>query len=162
MAGSQTSDSPNEAGNSDDEQQTRIAETVDRPPSLEDGIRPSKIYQPFSFPVLVLLMPASIFGVLSRLGLQTLTTFDGRSIFPLAYVQAVGCLIMGIGIRVKKPLGQLFVTSFNIPACFFRNHFIVTDRSILHSPLVSNHSPFLLHGLTQEGFRILWFIDHLF
>ena len=162
MAGSQTSHSLNETGNSDDEQQTRIAETVDRPPSHEDGIRPPKIYEPLSFPVLVLLMPASIFGVLSRLGLQALTTFDGQSIFPLAYVQAVGCLIMGMGMRVKEPLGQLFVASFNISACFFRSHFIVTDRSILHSPPVSNHSPFQLHGLTQEGLRILWFIDHLF
>lgn len=109
MAGSQISHSLNETGNfDDDEQQTRIAETVDRPPTLEDGIRPPKIYEPFSLPVLVLLMPASIFGVLSRLGLQALTTFDGRSIFPLAYVQAVGCLIMGMGMRVKEPLGQFY------------------------------------------------------
>ncbi|TFK43473.1 CrcB-like protein-domain-containing protein [Crucibulum laeve] len=84
------------------------AETVDRPPSINEGIRPSKIYEPFSFPVLALLAPASIFGVLARLGLVALATYDGESIFPLAYVQALGCFIMGFGLRLKEQFGQFY------------------------------------------------------
>ncbi|KAF8974502.1 CrcB-like protein-domain-containing protein [Flammula alnicola] len=53
-------------------------------------------------------MPASILGALARLGLVALTTYDGQSIFPLAYAQAVGCLIMGFGVRFKEPIGQYY------------------------------------------------------
>lgn len=90
-----------------DAEDTQNAERVDVPPNADQGIRPQKIYLPFSFPVIVLLMPASILGVLARLGLVALMTYNGRSVFPLAYVQAVGCLVMGIGLRMKEPLGQL-------------------------------------------------------
>jgi len=51
-------------------------------------------------------MPASVFGVLARLGLQALGTYDGKSIFPLAYPQAVGCLIMGIALPLKDTIGD--------------------------------------------------------
>jgi len=87
--------------------------SIDRPP--EEELPSSKVYHPFSIPVLALLAPASIFGVLARLGLQALVTYDGQSIFPLAYVQAVGCLIMGIGIGMKEPLGRLYVTPKLVP-----------------------------------------------
>jgi len=80
--------------------------TIDYPPSIE-GTTPSNVYHPLSVPVLALLMPASILGVLARLGLQALTTYDGRSIFPLAYVQATGCLVMGFGLALKEPFGRL-------------------------------------------------------
>lgn len=83
------------------------ARTIDRPPSSHEGLPRPKSYHPFSPYVLALLVPASIFGVLSRLGLQALVTYDGNSIFPLAYVQAVGCLIMGFGLGLKEPIGQL-------------------------------------------------------
>ncbi|KIJ70027.1 hypothetical protein HYDPIDRAFT_171942 [Hydnomerulius pinastri MD-312] len=53
-------------------------------------------------------MPASIFGVLARLGLQALVTYSGESIFPLAYVQATGCFIMGIGLGMKTPFGRFY------------------------------------------------------
>jgi CrcB protein len=81
--------------------------SVDRPPSVKDGMPPSQVYHPLSLPVLALLMPASILGVLARLGLEALATYDGQSIFPLAYVQAVGCLIMGFGVATKEPIGRL-------------------------------------------------------
>ena len=64
-----------------------------------------------SFAVLALLAPASVFGVLARLGLIALTNFDGHSVFPLAYVQAVGCLVMGFGLRLKASLVALYVAS---------------------------------------------------
>ncbi|KAI0677571.1 CrcB-like protein-domain-containing protein [Trametes maxima] len=82
--------------------------SIDRPPSAEEKLPPSKIYHPLSFPVLALLMPASIFGVLARLGLQAITTYDGRSIFPLAWVQAAGCLIMGFALEMKEPFGRFY------------------------------------------------------
>jgi CrcB protein len=58
-----------------------------------------------------LLMPASILGVLARLGLQALVTYDGQCVFPLAYVQATGCFIMGLGLGLKEPLGNLYVSA---------------------------------------------------
>ncbi|KAF4619134.1 hypothetical protein D9613_005021 [Agrocybe pediades] len=92
-----------------DEEEIHEAERVDRPPAADEGIRPYKTYAPLSFPVVVLLMPAAVFGVLARLGLVSLMTFDGDSVFPLAYAQAMGCLIMGVGLRLKEPIGQLCV-----------------------------------------------------
>jgi hypothetical protein len=64
-----------------------------------------------SFPILALLAPAAVFGVLARLGLVALMNFDGQSVFPVAYVQAVGCLVMGFGLRLKTPLTALYVAS---------------------------------------------------
>jgi hypothetical protein len=96
---------------------TLQAETVERLPGGEGGIPPSKIYGPLSFPVVVLLMPASVFGVLARLGLVALMSYDGHSVFPLAYAQAVGCLVMGFALELKEPMGQLYVSpqlSFNV------------------------------------------------
>ncbi|KAG2056363.1 hypothetical protein BDR06DRAFT_952845 [Suillus hirtellus] len=82
--------------------------SIDRPPSEVEELPPAKIYHPLSIHVLALLMPASMFGVLARLGLQALTTYDGQSIFPLAYVQATGCFIMGVGLRMKVPFGNFY------------------------------------------------------
>ncbi|KAG6331858.1 hypothetical protein ID866_7225 [Astraeus odoratus] len=82
--------------------------TIDSPPGIGEGIPPSKIYHPLSFHVLALLMPASILGVLARLGLQALVTYNGQSVFTLAYIQAVGCFIMGIGLGMKAPFGRYY------------------------------------------------------
>jgi CrcB protein len=92
-----------------DEQETKQAERVDRPPADPEDIPPAKIYQPLSFPVIAFLMPGAVFGTLARLGLVALMTYDGNSVFPLAYAQAVGCLVIGITMRFKEPLGQLSV-----------------------------------------------------
>jgi len=51
-------------------------------------------------------MPASIFGVLARLGLQALANYNGKCIFPLAYPQALGCLIMGIALPLKDTIND--------------------------------------------------------
>ena len=83
------------------------AERVDTLPGAEEGLPPFKIYEPLSFPVIALLMAPAVFGVLARLGLVALATYNGQSVFPLAYVQALGCLIMGFCLRLKEPLGQL-------------------------------------------------------
>lgn len=94
------------------------AETVERPPGSDDSIPSSKTYSPLSFPVIALLMPASVFGVLARLGLVALMDYDGHSVFPLAYPQAVGCLIMGFAICLKKTIGELYVSP---PPAFMKN-----------------------------------------
>lgn len=94
--------------------------SIDRPPCEDEQLPPVKIYHPLSIHVIALLMPASIFGVLARLGLQALTTYDGESIFPLAYVQATGCFIMGIGLRMKGPFGNFYgplYTAFTTGFC---------------------------------------------
>ncbi|KAH8099974.1 CrcB-like protein-domain-containing protein [Cristinia sonorae] len=86
--------------------------SIDRPPSVDSithcPLPASKVYHPFSPHVLALLFPASIFGVLARLGLQALVGYDGRAIFPLAWIQGAGCLVMGIGLGMKEPFGQFY------------------------------------------------------
>ena len=95
-------------------QDARSLVSADRPPSDVERLPPAKVYHPFSPHVIALLMPASIFGALARVGLLALTTYDGRAIFPLAWVQAAGCMIMGFALGMKEPIGQLYVTS---PQC---------------------------------------------
>ena len=73
----------------------RSVVSEDMPPGEEDKLPPAKVYHPLSPHVIALLMPASIFGALARLGLLAVTTYDGREIFPLAWVQAAGCFVMG-------------------------------------------------------------------
>ncbi|KAJ3553000.1 hypothetical protein NM688_g3852 [Phlebia brevispora] len=86
----------------------RSLASIDRPPDEEVKLPPSKIYHPLSPHVIALLMPASIFGALARLGLQAITGYDEHSIFPLAWIQAAGCLVMGFGVELKEPIGQFY------------------------------------------------------
>ncbi|KIK68076.1 hypothetical protein GYMLUDRAFT_36907 [Collybiopsis luxurians FD-317 M1] len=53
-------------------------------------------------------MPASIFGVLARVGLIALGTYEGQAIFPLAYVQGLGCFLMGYFLYLKEPMGKFY------------------------------------------------------
>lgn len=101
-----------------------LPEVVDRPPSSHDEAelstrQPVKTSSPLSLHVLALLIPSSTLGLLARLGLLALGTYNGSSIFPLIYVQAVGCLIMGFAVGVKEPLGRLYVIQYlcNLKPC---------------------------------------------
>jgi hypothetical protein len=96
-----------EGGAEDDAES--LAASIDRPPSEAEKLPAAKIYATLSFPVLALLAPASVFGVLARLGLQGLTTYDGQSVFSLAYAQTIGCFIMGFCLSLKEPIGHLYV-----------------------------------------------------
>lgn len=80
--------------------------SIERPPTVMESATQDlpRIYHPFSLAVIAPLMPTSVFGTLARLGLQALVTYDGRCIFPLAYPQAVGCLIMGIALPLKDTI----------------------------------------------------------
>lgn len=89
-------------------QDARSLVSEDMPPGEEDKLPPAKVYHPFSPHVIALLMPASIFGALARVGLLALTTYDGREIFPLAWVQAAGCLVMGFAIGMREHIGQFY------------------------------------------------------
>ncbi|KAJ7283585.1 CrcB-like protein-domain-containing protein [Mycena rebaudengoi] len=57
-------------------------------------------------------MPFSILGVLGRLGLQALATYSGQNIFSLAYVQALGCLIMGFCLALKEPFSRYYPPAY--------------------------------------------------
>ena len=72
---------------------------------------PQQLFHPLSWEIIALLMPASVFGVLVRLGLDALTSYEGESIFPLAYVQGVGCLVMGFCLALKVPISEWCVSS---------------------------------------------------
>ncbi|PWY98619.1 hypothetical protein BCV70DRAFT_201939 [Testicularia cyperi] len=48
--------------------------------------------------ILGLLSFASIWGTLAREGLAALNTYDGQSVTPLVWAQAVGCLVMGLAV----------------------------------------------------------------
>ena len=69
---------------------------------------PPTTFHPFSIHVLSLLMSSSVFGTLARLGIHALATYNGESIFPLAWVQAVGCGIMGFAFAMRDPITLLY------------------------------------------------------
>ena len=91
-------------------------ETVDRPPS---SISERKPWTPLSVHVLALLVPASIFGVLTRLGLHSLASYDGSAIFPLVYAQGLGCFVMGFALQLKEPFGHLCAFVRDAPLLVF-------------------------------------------
>ena len=82
-------------------------ERIESYESLPKQISPSKAYSPFSFPIIASLIPGSVFGVLLRLGILALMGYDEHSIFPLAWVQATGCLIMGLTLGLKDYISDL-------------------------------------------------------
>ncbi|KAF8529179.1 CrcB-like protein-domain-containing protein [Hysterangium stoloniferum] len=49
-------------------------------------------------------MSFSVFGTLARLGIRALVNYPGQSIFPLAWVQTVGCFVMGFTLALREPI----------------------------------------------------------
>ncbi|TFK75848.1 hypothetical protein BDN72DRAFT_831291 [Pluteus cervinus] len=81
------------------------AESAARPPS--ERARPvPPVYHNLSIHVLAILIPSSILGTLARLGLSALATYDGNSIFSLAYAQALGSFIIGVAISQREMIGR--------------------------------------------------------
>ncbi|KAF5390576.1 hypothetical protein D9757_002739 [Collybiopsis confluens] len=78
----------------------------------------TRTYHPFAPHVLLLLIPSSIFGLLARLGLVALGTYEGQSIFPLAYAQGLGCFVMGYFVFLKEPMGKLQVIPVLYPPLY--------------------------------------------
>ena len=87
--------------------QVHSVETIERPPSRVSNRAKPMVFHPLSIHVVALLVPASIFGTLTRLGLTALARYQGNSIFPLAYAQGLGCLIMGFAVGLKDPFSTL-------------------------------------------------------
>lgn len=58
--------------------------------------------------LIALLLPFSILGLLVRLGLQALVSYDPHAVFPLAYPQFVGCFVMGLAIPLKDRLVSVY------------------------------------------------------
>ena len=61
-------------------------------------------YHPYT---LALLIPGSIFGLLARLGINALVTYPGQSVFALAWVQGVGCFIMGFCLGLRESISEV-------------------------------------------------------
>lgn len=57
--------------------------------------------------VVSLLIFASIWGVLLRLGLTALATYNGLTVFPLLLPQTVGCFMMGFLVGIKDEVEDL-------------------------------------------------------
>jgi hypothetical protein len=94
------------------------AMSAEQPPTSKEAPGAPKIYSPYSIHIFALLAPASLLGVLARLGLSALATYDGQSIFSLAYAQGLGCFIMGYALTLKEPFGLLCVGNSSL---FFVN-----------------------------------------
>lgn len=63
--------------------------------SISDGRPPSPLHEILRvLAVLALLANAAIWGTLTRDGLVALNTYEGRSIQPVIWAQALGCLVM--------------------------------------------------------------------
>lgn len=78
-------------------------------PTPSAGTRPSsKHSHPFSQHVIALIAPFAMLGLLARLGLEALTgNYDGKSVFNLAWVQGMGCFVMGLAAGLREPISQL-------------------------------------------------------
>lgn len=113
---------------------------ISLPPSQEEIYPLAKVYNPYSLPVFSLLMPMSIFGVLARLGLLAVTSYDGQTIFSLAWVQGAGCLVMGFALGIRDEIGDLFVTLYydSDSNLILFSMFLVMGPYILLLQLVSN------------------------
>jgi len=136
--------------------------SIDRPPSLAEKLPPSKIYHPFSPHVLALLMAASVFGCLARLGLEALVTYDGRSIFPLAWIQVGGCFVMGLGLGFKDPFGRFYgplYTALTTGFCGSFTTFSSWQLQVFQAWINANHYHRdwlrdVIDGLTQIVFTL--------
>ncbi|CAE6538475.1 unnamed protein product [Rhizoctonia solani] len=78
------------------------------PPPVAATAAPSRSYHPLSWPVVTLLALPSVLGVLARLGIHSLTTYDGDSIFALAWVQGMGCFVMGLALGKRQAITDFY------------------------------------------------------
>ncbi|CAE6466899.1 unnamed protein product [Rhizoctonia solani] len=78
------------------------------PPPVVATTAPSPSYHPLSWPVITLLALPSVLGVLVRLGIHSLTTYEGDSVFALAWVQGMGCFIMGLALGKRQAITDFY------------------------------------------------------
>jgi len=132
--------------------------------------KPPKTYLPYSLHVFALLMPFSVLGVLARLGLSALATYSGQSIFPLAYSQATGCLVMGFLLALKEPFSGYYppaYTALTTGFCGSLTTFSGWQLDIFKSWLNSSNAPRsalrdVMDGLCKSVFTISLSMASLF
>ncbi|CAE6400948.1 unnamed protein product [Rhizoctonia solani] len=78
------------------------------PPPIAATAAPSRSYHPLSWSVITLLALPSVLGVLARLGIHSLTTYDGDSVFALAWVQGMGCFVMGLAMGKRQTITDFY------------------------------------------------------
>ncbi|KDN51112.1 hypothetical protein RSAG8_00741, partial [Rhizoctonia solani AG-8 WAC10335] len=98
--GSQLEDKPPQSIADPERQEPRATS----PPPVAATAAPSRSYHPLSWPVITLLALPSVLGVLARLGIHSLTTYDGDSIFALAWVQGMGCFVTGLALGKRQAI----------------------------------------------------------
>ena len=138
----------------------------DLPPPQAATLPAVKTFHPFSPAVVCILAPSSIFGALARLGLKGLATYNGQSIFPLAWVQGIGCLVMGFAVGLRGPITQLYVcASHFLFGMFNTTHLIVPHRCTLRLPLVGSvhENSYLVHQSNEViiSTRFLRIVNHI-
>ncbi|KAG9088785.1 hypothetical protein FS749_001903 [Ceratobasidium sp. UAMH 11750] len=74
------------------------------PPPIAATAPPARTYHPLSWHVVALLAFPAVLGVLARLGVHALTTYDGDSVFALAWVQGMGCFVMGLAVGRRETI----------------------------------------------------------
>ncbi|KAJ7068321.1 CrcB-like protein-domain-containing protein [Mycena amicta] len=127
-------------------------------------------FHPLSLNVLALLMPFSVFGVLARLGLSALGNYNGQSIFPLIYAQAVGCLIMGFCLALRGPFSQYYppaYTALTTGFCGSLTTFSGWELDIFKSWLNASNVPRsglndVIDGICKTAFTISVCLSSLF
>ncbi|KAF9282419.1 hypothetical protein BGZ68_005979 [Mortierella alpina] len=89
----------------------QIEEGAELPPPLDDdeeysrtpGNQPPRPLSPSRGPIILpaLIIPFSMLGLLTRLGLVSIETFAGQQVFALAWPQFVGCFLMGLFVSTR-------------------------------------------------------------
>lgn len=86
----------------------RQGSSVTSPPPIAATAPPSHTYHPLSWNVISLLAFPAVLGVLARLGLQSLATYNGDTVFALAWVQGMGCFVMGLTVGKRESITALY------------------------------------------------------
>lgn len=82
----------------------RRGSDVTSPPPIAGAVPPSRSYHALSWNVVTFLAFPAVLGVLARLGLHSLATYNGSGVFALAWVQGIGCFIMGLAVGKREAI----------------------------------------------------------
>ncbi len=110
--------------------------------------------------VLGLVALASIWGTLAREGLVALNTYDGQSVAPLVWAQAVGCLVMGLAVGANRqpiegrypPAYVMITTGFCGSVTTFSSWILAIFRAFGNQMHYDRHGLHnVMDALTQTG-----------
>lgn len=92
---------------------TTVGHPLSKPLSGPSSPPPLPVYHKLSIHILSVLIPASIFGTLGRLGLDALMGYDGHPVFPVIYAQSLGSFVIGVMIGIREQVARLSVSLLN-------------------------------------------------